>query len=177
MNYILDTNIILAIKNKSFPFDDNNMDFWNFLLELAQQNYFKLPEKVIDELESGTDDLGVWIDQHKSDFKLPTASVLSNDSLSRVLAVYNSIRSVPLTEAELEYLKADPYVIAHAITEEAIVVTAEKLFGIQQNTTAKNIKIPNICEQMNVPYISELRFMWELSQKYAELRQEQSIEI
>lgn len=39
MNYILDTNIILAIKNKSFPFDDNNMDFWNFLLELAQQNF------------------------------------------------------------------------------------------------------------------------------------------
>lgn len=177
MTYILDTNIIVVIKNKAFPFDANHMDFWNFLLEQAQRNYFKLPEMVISELENGTDDLGVWIDQHKSDFKLPTASVLSNDSLSRVLAVYNSIRSVPLTEAELEYLKADPYVIAHAITEEAIVVTAEKLFGIQQNTTAKNIKIPNICEQMNVPYISELRFMWELSQKYAELRQEQSIEI
>ena len=177
MNYILDTNIFIHIKDYVFPFDASHMYFWNFLLELAQQNYFKLPEMVVSELESGTDALGIWISRHKSDFKLPTASVLSNDSLSRVLAVYNSIRSVPLTEAELEYLKADPYVIAHAITEEAIVVTAEKLFGIQQNTTAKNIKIPNICEQMNVPYISELRFMWELSQKYAEFCRQQASEV
>lgn len=168
MTYILDTNIFIHIKNCGFPFDADHMYFWNFLLGQAQQNYFKLPEMVVSELESGTDALGIWIGQHKSGFKLPTSAVLSNDSLSSVVAVYNSIRGVPLTEAELECLKADPYVIAHAITEGAIVVTAEKRFGIQPNTTAKNIKIPNICEQMNLPYMSELRFMWELSQKYAE---------
>lgn len=177
MTYILDTNIFIHIKDWVFPFDADHMYFWDFLLEQAQQNYFKLPEMVVSELESGTDALGIWIGQHKSDFKLPAPAVLSNDSLSRVLAAYNSIRGVPLTEAELEYLKADPYVIAHAITEEAIVVTAEKLFGIQPNTTAKNIRIPNICEQMNVPYMSELRFMWELSQKYAEFCRQQASEV
>ena len=177
MTYILDTNIFIHIKDWVFPLDADHMYFWDFLLEQAQQNYFKLPEMVVSELESGTDALGVWIGQHKSDFKLPTPIVLSNNSLSSVVAVYNSIRGVPLTEAELEYLKADPYVIAHAITEEAIVVTAEKLFGIQPNTTAKNIRIPNICEQMNVPYMSELRFMWELSQKYAEFCRQQASDV
>ncbi len=179
MNYILDTNIILAIKNKSFPFDDNNMDFWNFLLELAQQNYFKLPEKVIDELESGTDPLGMWIASNKADFKIATLSVLTNSSLTRVLTLYDSVRGTPLTEEEQDYLDrcANPYIIAHALTENSIVVTAEVMGGIDRNMNIKKIKIPLVCQRLGVPYISELRFMWELSQKYAELRQEQPIEI
>ena len=49
--------------------------------------------------------------------------------------------------------------------------------GIDRNMNIKKIKIPLVCQRLGVPYISELRFMWELSQKYAELRQEQPIEI
>ena len=119
------------------------------------------------------------IASNKADFKISTLSLLTNSSLTRVLTLYDSVRGTPLTEEEQDYLVrcADRYIIAHALTENSIVVTAEVMGGIDRNMKIKKIKIPLVCQRLGVPYISELRFMWELSQKYAELRQEQPIEI
>jgi hypothetical protein len=54
---------------------------------------------------------------------------------------------------------ADPWVIAHALRENATVVTKE------EKATAINtskIKIPNVCEKMNVFWINDFQLIVEL---------------
>ena len=59
---------------------------------------------------------------------------------------------------------ADPWVIAHALRENAIVVTKEeKITAV--NTT--KIKIPNVCDNMGVAWINDFKFIEELNIQFS----------
>lgn len=187
MNYILDTNVLINMK-RAFPFSKGNDFFWDFVASLAQSGFFKIPEAVIDELINKSKDkndkpkedlLGDWVKTHKEDIKLATKKILENGSLNDILSSYNSIRGVCLTESELEILnkKADPYVIAHALTEKACLITDEIKGGISLHTNINNVQIPNICDIHLVSYRTGMFFIWELSQKYTEFCRQQASEV
>jgi hypothetical protein len=53
---------------------------------------------------------------------------------------------------------ADPWVIAHAIAEKAIVVTKEN----KETQSAAKVKIPNVCENMGVKWINDFQMIREL---------------
>ncbi|HRG07967.1 MAG TPA: DUF4411 family protein, partial [Cyclobacteriaceae bacterium] len=58
---------------------------------------------------------------------------------------------------------ADPWVIAHAMKENATVVTKEeKITAV--NTT--KIKIPNVCDNMKVRWINDYKFVEELNIRF-----------
>jgi hypothetical protein len=57
---------------------------------------------------------------------------------------------------------ADPWVIAHAMKEKAIVVTKES----KVTTSTDKIKIPNVCENMGVECINDFRFIEEMNIKF-----------
>lgn len=59
--------------------------------------------------------------------------------------------------------KADPWVIAHAMAQDAIVVTKEKKIT---NPLSTVVKIPNVCENLNVPCIDDFQFIRELQMKF-----------
>lgn len=187
MNYILDTNVLINMK-RAFPFSEGNDFFWNFVVSLAQSDFFKIPETVIEELINKSKDkkdkpkedlLGDWIKTHKEDIKLATKKILENGSLNEILSSYDNIRGVRLTESDLEALqkKADPYVIAHALTEKACLITEEIKGGISKNTQVNNIQIPNICDLHSVSYRTGMFFIWELPQKYAEFCRQQASDV
>ena len=55
---------------------------------------------------------------------------------------------------------ADPWVIAHALAKNATVVTKEvKVTAV----SSKKIKIPNVCENMNVRCINDFKMIDELN--------------
>jgi len=55
---------------------------------------------------------------------------------------------------------ADPWVIAHAMKENATVVTKENKIT---TSNSNKIKIPNVCENMGVPCIDDFMFIEELN--------------
>lgn len=58
---------------------------------------------------------------------------------------------------------ADPWVIAHALNENATVVTKEeKITAV--NTT--KMKIPNVCENMGIRWINDYQFIEELNIRF-----------
>ena len=59
--------------------------------------------------------------------------------------------------------KADPWVIAHAIKENAIVVTKETKDYFKKQT---KIKIPHVCDNMNVKWIDDFEFIRDLNIKF-----------
>ena len=58
---------------------------------------------------------------------------------------------------------ADPWVIAHSIFENAIVVTKEEKITA---LNSKRIRIPNVCDNMGVCWINDFQFIDELGIKF-----------
>lgn len=151
MKYFLDSNFLIDAKNLYFPFD-GKPEFWAWLLQLGKKGVLRIPQVVHDEITRGNDDLVDWVKVHQSIFFCKTEECVY--SLPNALAGYGSP-----TETDLEFLKADPYVIAHAIASGGTVVTGEKS---KDTAVVKNKKIPTICEGLRVPCLTLPGFMWEL---------------
>lgn len=59
---------------------------------------------------------------------------------------------------------ADPWVIAHALNENACVVTKEEKVTVP-NTN--RIKIPNVCENVGIRWINDFEFVVELNIQFS----------
>lgn len=150
MIYILDTNFFVDAHRVHFPIA-TTPDFWTWLTSLAGSGVIAVPKEVYDEI-TGEDDLAQWLDKHKTGLVHSTGTYIQ--SMPPVMSAYGSTDDVTL-----EKLKADPFVIAHALTVKGCVVTRE----IPSNATApQNKKIPSICALLKVPCLSLSRFMWEV---------------
>ena len=64
-----------------------------------------------------------------------------------------------IDEVILETLKADPWVIAHALTLGGTVVTSEKS---GKQTVPRKKKIPSICAVLDVPCCTITSFLWQM---------------
>ena len=151
MIYFLDTNFLISAKNWHFPFSAKP-DFWLWLLALGKSGTVKIPETVHSEVNHGQDELVDWINANKDIFQCKTQECLY--SLPQVLTGYGKP-----SETDLEFLKADPYVIAHAMVARGTVVTDEKT---KDTPVIKNKKIPTVCDGLNIPCITMPNFMWDL---------------
>jgi hypothetical protein len=58
---------------------------------------------------------------------------------------------------------ADPWVIAHALHQNATVVTKENK---ETALNSKRIKIPNVCDNMNIRWVDDFQFIHELDIKF-----------
>jgi hypothetical protein len=107
---------------------------------------------VYEEIGKGDDGLPRWLDNNKRIFRKQTIDAVP--SIPAVLGAYGD----PMTEAALERLKADPYVIAHAHVENAAVVTDE---APNKATASYNKKIPTVCQTLKIQHIRFPRFIWD----------------
>lgn len=130
MIYTLDTNFFIDAARIHFPVEDHS-DFWEWLAQLGRQNIIKVASEVYNEVERGNDPLADWLKNQKEIFTQKTSLYIHN--LPSVLKRYGSI-----DEATLDQLKADPYVIAHALLLQGCVVTGER----PNNATAPHNKYP-----------------------------------
>lgn len=165
--YILDTNTFINLNKDGYAISNPaNAWFWEYLLELARENFIKVPESVCDELCKGTDGLSDWITENKKDFILYTSSVLGGEYGTVVNAYASFSPDGTMPESDLEFLgsHADSYVIAHAIKEEGEVVSSERENGA---TRPKNVKIPSVCKKIDVPFKPYTVFIWEIASKRA----------
>lgn len=108
---------------------------------------------VFNEIAKGDDDIAQWATANKQIFFVPATDAVG--CLQTVLDAYGS----ELDEIVIERLKADPWVIAHAMAceEPSTVVTYEQPRD-RKNPLKK--KIPNVCSDLNVACIRLPRFIW-----------------
>lgn len=159
--FILDANFLINV-NREIPADSGD-EFWDKLLVLAEQEYLKVPETVIVELERGNDALGTWIKANKKVLIIKTSDIY--DKLSEVLSEYTKgYKGMPLDDLDQLSAVADPYVIAHALQLNATVVTSEvPCRGDYLTQAPKNRKIPDICNALGVDTIKTLVFFRNVS--------------
>jgi hypothetical protein len=156
--YCLDANVLIQAWQKYYA-PRLCPDYWDVLNELGIQKKIFLPQLVFEEIIRTEDNLADWLKQSK----IPVREI--DEPVTRCLqTIYlkNPLHKNLVDNTKARSL-ADPWVIAHAINEKATVVTKEeKVTALNSN----RIKIPNVCENMDVRWINDFDFVYEFNIKF-----------
>jgi|WetSurMetagenome_2_1015567.scaffolds.fasta_scaffold56739_2 hypothetical protein len=163
--YCLDANVLIQAWQKYYA-PEICPDYWEILNKLGSQGRIFLPEEVkneiivTDDVEKTEDDLSKWIKRSTIPIHKPTEQVIK--------CWQTILQANPLHKLLVDNIKgrslADPWVISHALSRNATVVTKDNL-EIAMNT--KRIKIPNVCENMGIRWIDDFTFVKELGLKFS----------
>ena len=157
--YCLDSNVLIQAWQKYYsPLICPT--YWDVMNELGIQNKIFIPKLVFEEITRTEDELSKWI--KKSHIPVCEPSVAVTLCLRNIYAAHPSHKF--LVDNIKQRSLADPWLIAHAMTEDACVVTnEEKVTAVNTN----RIKIPNICENMKVRCINDFEFVGELGLRFS----------
>jgi predicted nucleic acid-binding protein len=157
--YCLDTNVLIQAW-RSYYSPTFCPDYWDILNQLGQERRILLPNMVFEEIVRTYDDLTEWLKKshiprlpHDEQVIDCWKNILAKDPLHRLLVDDIKQRSL-----------ADPWVVAHALNEGACVVTKENKETALSTT---RIKIPNVCENMGVPWMNDFQFIQELNIRFS----------
>ena len=155
--YCLDTNVLINAWNGYYSMQ-LCPDYWEALSDLADKGIIFCTMEVKREIETIDDALLAWVNTKPNLFK-----EVCNETqiqLAKILAVKKYQR---LVDSSRGRSIADPWVIAHAIAEKAIVVTKEASTPMD----AVRIKIPDVCKELKVPYMNDFQFLEAIGLKFS----------
>ena len=156
--YCLDANVLIQAWQKYYN-PNFCPDYWNVLIELGKQDKIFIPELVYEEIMRTEDELSKWLKGSKIPIKKITEPVTICLQKIYLADPYHKNLVDNINGRSL----ADPWVIAHSIFENAVVVTKEeKITAIN----SKRIRIPNVCDNMGVRWINDFQFIDELDIKF-----------
>lgn len=160
MKYCLDSNIFIEAWNKHYA-PDLAPEYWEIIDELAKEGVVFATQEVKRELETVDDALSKWAAQRPHIFREINESVEGC-----LVAIFQSVKNRRLLQDGKGRSGGDPWVIAHAMAEGAIVVTKE---SYEENSPTK-VRIPNVCENMDVEWIDEFEFLKRIGIKFTAAR-------
>lgn len=152
--YCLDSNVLIQAWQKYYS-PKYCPSYWDVLNDLGREDKIFIPSMVYDEIVKTDDDLSDW---------LKASNIKVKPITSDVTKILTSIYAADPNHKHLVDNKkgrslADPWVIAHAIKEDAIVVTKEEMVTAINST---KIKIPNVCDNMGVQWINDYAMVEKL---------------
>ncbi len=131
-------------------------DYWIILDELAQNNVIFSPDEVKQEILKVDDLLNEWLIQRPYFFKPALQPIQLK--VREILKIFPRLISVGANRS-----MADPWVIAQAAVDDAVVVSKE--YPIV-DPKSKRIKIPDVCKHFEIRCISDITFVNELGIKF-----------
>ena len=143
--YCLDANVLIEAKNGPYGFDIVP-GFWDWIDRMVEADVIYSVLAVYDELVSGDDVLASWV-KNRRDSGMFQEPLLSIQERLGVIADY-VVANFERQHAQTFLTGADPWVIAQASVDQALVVTREVLAG----PGSKRVKIPNVCINFRVNY-------------------------
>jgi rRNA-processing protein FCF1 len=152
--YCLDANVLIQAWQKYYA-PSICPTYWDILNDFGKADKIFIPELVYEEITRTEDDLSGWL--KSSDVPIRK---IDEDVTKCLQDIYNSNPNHKfLVDNTRQRSMADPWVIAHAIKEGAVVVTKEEKVTA---LNSKKIKIPNVCENMKVDWINDFQLVTEL---------------
>lgn len=159
MRYLLDANTYIEAKNQYYGMDICPA-YWDWLDRQFALGTIASVDMIGRELKEGNDELADWVRERPDHF-------ISNDDEFTQTLFADIVQFV----MEGDYnpgnrdnflAKADPWIIAKAKAIGASVVTHEAVAAV--NT--RKVKVPNICQQFEVPCLNTFRFLRELEARF-----------
>lgn len=161
MNYLLDSNTFIQAKNTYYHMDICP-GYWDWIERKFSAGEVASIEGVGDELLRGKDELKTWAADHKEIF-LPVSDERTQGAFAEVAAYAAQLAAELKPGALEEFLGgADPWLIAKARANNAVVVTHEA----HNPQARKKILIPNVCEHFNVRYLNTFDLLLRLKAEF-----------
>ena len=157
MIFLLDADMLIHAYKYDFPPLSDPGKFWTWLGDCGP-NSLVIAEKVLEEIEHGTDGLHKFLVGIEGIRIEKTSSALPY--LPEVLTAYGDLDEIALEKLNK---KADPYIIAHALELGGTIVTNET--PRPGTTVPIKKKIPDICLSMGVSCIRYPRFLWDMGSR------------
>lgn len=156
--YCLDANVLIQAWHKYYN-PKFCPDYWKILIELGKSGKIFIPELVYEEIVRTEDDLSKWLKGNKIPINKISEPVTI--CLQKIYGANPTHKN--LVDNTKARSLADPWVIAHAMHENATIVTKEeKVTALNSN----RIKIPNVCDNMGIRWINDFQFIDELGIKF-----------
>lgn len=159
MIYLLDANTYIQAKNTYYHMDICPA-YWDWLDKQFEAGVIFSIKMVKDELKSGDDDLANWVKIRDSHF-IPNNDEDTQNAFAQVAATIMQ-GNYNLANRDNFMAKADPWLIAKAMTLGATVVSQENRVPLN----SKSVKIPNICDIFSVQCINTFQFLQELKANF-----------
>jgi len=157
--YCLDANVLIRAWRDYYA-PKFCIDYWEILNELGAEGRIFLPEMVYEEITRTDDDLTNWLKKSKiHEYKIDGPVT---ECLKKIYATNPAHKN--LVDNTKNRSLADPWVIAHALDQDAIVVTKE---GKIDSAKSTKIRIPNVCDNMGVRWINDFQFVEELNIQFS----------
>ena len=153
--YCIDTNILIQAWQKYYS-PKICPSYWKVLNDLGEKGVIFLPELVYEEIKKGEDNLFKWL--KNSHIPIRKIDGIVTNYLKQIYS--SNPNHKYLVSSNRIHSKADPWIIAHAMKEKAIVVTKEKKDFIKKQS---KIKIPHVCDNMNVRWMDDFEFIKSLN--------------
>lgn len=156
--YCLDANVLIQGWQKYYS-PKLCASYWDVLNHLGKSNRVFIPKAVFEEIQRTEDDLTEWL----STCSIPVAGITGGVAkcLTDIYGKHETHKF--LVDNKKGRSLADPWVIAHAIHENATVITKEEKI----TASATKIKIPNVCENMGVRWINDFQFVEEMNIRFS----------
>ncbi len=162
--FIIDSDVFIAAKNGYYAFEICP-GFWDGLIHHYGAGNVHSIDKIRSELLAGreTEDLVQWVKN-----ELPAKFFLGTGD-SSVISTYTEImlwvqrNPQYFDQAKAKFAtEADGWLVAYAMTHDAIVVTNE-----QPHPEAKNrVMLPDVCNQFDVIYYDTFFMLKELGARF-----------
>lgn len=153
MSYLLDANAFIQAKNDYYRFGVCP-GFWEWLVEANGDESVFSVEGIQNELTDGEDELATWAEGDGSGLFLPPDA----ETLRHFGQISQWVVNRDFDEANRQAFlaKADPLLIAHAAAHGGFTVVTQETRG---GPGTRRVKIPNVCEAFNVPYMNTFDFL------------------
>lgn len=157
--YLLDTNVLIEAHKKCYS-PDLTMTFWKRLARQSQIGTVRSIDKVRNEIDTKNKFLTTWAANNFAQWE----NTRNNDTLNqyRELLKWSTEHPQFNASAKSKFARtdnADPWLVAHAIATKCTVVTEE----VYNFDIKKDIPVPNVCKQFNVPYMNTFTMLRELN--------------
>lgn len=148
MSYLLDANSYIQAKNAHYRMKFCP-GFWDWLDSSFQLGKLGSISMVYKELVNYGDELSDWVKLRQHHFH--TVDDIQTQEVFAKIAQHVMALDLPSDPEKIRFLDgADPWLVAKASTTNKTIVTHETLVP----GNSKKIKIPNICREFGVDYIT-----------------------
>lgn len=159
--YLLDSNALITAKNSYYQMNFCPA-FWDWLDYEKSIGKLGSIMPVYKELIDGDDELADWVKQRKSFFAEVSDEVVQRN-YAKVAHHVNSDHGKHRRNRDLFLDKADPWLIAYAMTYGHTVITKESLVDIN----AKVVKIPNVCQTFDVEWDTTFNMLHQSNPQFS----------
>lgn len=152
MLHLIDANVLIRAHEDYYPID-RIPPFWEWLKSEAINGHVKMPAEICDEILDSNGLLRDWIAQSEIQDCLVLDEPVNADRLNHVL---NHGYGEDLTEAELDQIGKDPFLMAYCLGNPARTVVTKEVSKPSKQRGHR--RIPDVCNDLGIGWMDDFEF-------------------